>query len=252
MYGINFFFEACDSFLTFQRYVKQLVETMPFDPKQRDIEFEVYARANDVVNVPDAVSWLKKLNVTRVNLGLDSGDDNMLKFLRKNNVDKGKVLSPSQINYEAVRRLANVGITIHASFPLGSFGETPQSLGNTIGFIERIARDFGRAIATIEASELVPLPYSPAWDLFLSRENPVFDFNGGIEATLKEAGIKLNSRIKHELREKYRNQDLLGIHSAAQGWIRYFTHINWDDIERVKECADNIARSIGAIYGRAF
>lgn len=250
-YGINFFFEVCDSFLTFQRYVKQLVETMPFDPKQRDIEFEVYARANDVVNVPDAVSWLRMLNVTRVNLGLDSGDNNMLRFLRKNNVDKGKVFSPSQINYEAVRRLAGAGITIHASFPLGSLGETPQSLENTIRFIERIAGDFGRTIVTLEASELVPLPYSPAWDMLLSRENSVFDFNGGIEATLEEAGIRLDERVKQELREKYGNQDLLDVSSTAQDWVRYFTHINWNDIERGKERADNVAKSIGAIYGRA-
>lgn len=250
-YGINFFFEVCDSFLTFQKYVKQLIKTMPFNPKQRDIEFEVYARANDVVNVPDAVSWLKKLNATRINLGLDSGDDNMLKFLRKNNVDKGKVFSPSQINYEAVRRLAEAGMTIHASFPLGSLGETPQSLENTIGFIERIARDFGRSIVTLEASELVPLPYSPAWDILLSRENSVFDFNGGIEATLKEAGIKLDETIKQELREKYGNQDLLDVGYTAHDWVKYFTHIDWNAIESGKEQVDNIAKSIGAICGRA-
>ena len=151
-YGINFFFEVCDSFLTFQKYINQLIETKPFDPKERDIEFEIYARANDVVNVPDSIKWLKELNITRVNLGLDSGDDNMLNLLRKRNKDKKGVFSPAQINYESVKRLAGAGITVHASFPLGSLGETQDSLEKTVQFIDRISKDFGSYLATLEAS----------------------------------------------------------------------------------------------------
>lgn len=248
-YGINFFYEVCDSFLSFPKYVQQLIATKPFDPKKKDVGFEVYARANDVVTVPGAISWLKELNVTRVNLGLDSGDDCMLEFLRKNN--KNSIVSPVQINYNAVKRLAEAGISIHASFPLGSLGETQESLENTLGFIEKISGNYGPSIATLEASELVPLPNSPAWDIFLSKENPIFDFNGGIGRALTEAGIYLDEKTKARLREKYENQDFLKTEELARDWTAYFTHINWGNIERAKERVSKIARGIGAVYGKA-
>ena len=247
-YGVDFFFEPCDSFLSFPKYIKQLIKTKPFDLKAKDIEFEVYARASDVVNIPDAISWLKELNVTRVNLGLDSGDDNMLRFLRKNI----RGVSASQVNYEAVRRLAEAGITIHASFPLGPLGETDDSLCNTISFVGRISEDFGYSIATLEASELVPLPNSPAWDILLSRESSMFDFNGGIDAILEETGVDLGADVKEELRGKYDGTDLLDISSLSEDWARYFTHVSFGDIEAAKERIDEIARGIGANCGRAF
>ncbi len=251
-YGINFFFEACDSFLTFQKYIRDLIETMPFDPKERDIELEVYARANDIANVDASINWLRKLNVTRVNLGLDSGDDNMLRFLRKGNKSMNALLSPSQINYEAVKRLAEAGITVHASFPFGSLGETYESLESTLTFIEQMAKDYGNSIATLEASELVPLPNSPSWDILLSREIPVFEFAGGIDCLLGEAGIELNADVREYLILKYGNRDLLGITELAKDWTKYFTHIRWEDVEKAKETVENIAKSIGAVYGQAF
>ncbi len=250
-YGINFFFEVCDSFLSFQEYIQQLIATKPFDPKKMDIEFEVYARANDVVNTPDSVAWLKQLNITRVNLGIDSGDDNMLNLLGKRNKDKNNTLSPSQINYEAVRRLVDADITIHASFPLGSLGETRESLTKTVGFIERMAKDFGPHLATIEASELVPLPNSPAWDILLSKKHSPFGYDGRLEQMLDDAGIKLSDEIGTFLRNKYDKNDLLNMEELAQDWVSHFTHIDWDLIEETKSYVEKIAKGVGAIYGRA-
>jgi len=253
-HGINFFFEVSDSFLTFQSYVRKLVETQPFDPKERDIEFEVYARANDVVNMKDSVALLNALNVTRVNLGLDSGDDVMLQYLRKHNKDKnGIIQSPSALNYEAVKRLAGAGMTIHGSFPLGSIGETKRSLENTMQFIERLARDFPHKLATLEASELVPLPHSPAWDMLTSADTSMFDFRGygGLESLLRQAGIHLPRGVKERLRAKYIGEDILDVEELAKDWTRYFTHVVWEDIEKAKRRVKHTATRIGAMYGRA-
>jgi radical SAM superfamily enzyme YgiQ (UPF0313 family) len=250
-FGVNFFFEACDSFLTFQRYIKGLIDSKPFDPKERDIEFEIYTRANDVVNIPDSVKWLRELNITRVNLGLDSGDDNMLNLLRKRNRDKGNVLSPSQINYEAVKRLADAGISVHASFPLGALGETNDSLDKTIDFIERISQDYGNRISTLEASELVPLPNSPSWDMLLSRANSVFKGNGGLESMLSEAGIVLGEQERKLLKKKYEDKDLLDVSELAKDWVKYFTHISWNDLEESKKRVEEIAKKYNSRYGKA-
>ena len=250
-YGINFFFEVCDSFLTFRKYIKKLIETMPFDPKDKDIEFEVYARANDVVNMKDSIQMLKKLNVTRVNLGLDSGDDNMLKMLRKRNKDNYDGLSSSMINYEAVRKLAEEGITIHASFPLGSLGETKNSLKSTVSFIERMAKDFEPYLATLEASELVPLPDSPCWDMLLGNNDSKFTYNGGLDGMLKEANVNVTETVMESLREKHSGMDLLDTDLLVQDWVKNFTHVDWQDIEEAKREVQKIAEGIGAVYGRA-
>ncbi len=253
-HGINFFFEVSDSFLSFQRYVRKLVEVRPFDPRERGIELEVYARANDIVNMKDGVALLQALNVTRVDLGLDSGDDTMLQYLRKNNKDKsGKIQSPSRLNYEAVRKLTEAGITIHASFPLGSLGETRSSLENTLRFIERLALDFPNRLATLEASELVPLPHSPSWDLLTTAPIPMFDFqvDGGLKGMLEQAGIRLPLRVQEHLQEKYVGEDHLDVEELAKDWIRYFTQVAWEDIEQAKRRVNRLASRIGAAYGRS-
>lgn len=252
-HGIDFFFEVCDSFLSFVPYIRKLLDSIPFDPRSRDIEFEVYARVNDIVNLDDGIDLLKRLNVTRVDLGLDSGDDHILEYLRKNNKDRRGVLSQAEINYEGVKKLAQAGITIHASFPLGCLGETHQSIDNTIRFIERLAREFPNHMATLEASELMPLPHSPVWDLILSTDKPMFDFevDGGLEGLLEKANIKIRNDKKEELRSKYASTDLLDTNSLVQDWVENFTHVDWEDIERAKKRVIQIAEGIGAVYGKA-
>jgi radical SAM superfamily enzyme YgiQ (UPF0313 family) len=182
-------------------------------------------------------------------MGLDSGDDNILTFLRKNNQDKKRILSPSAVNYAAVKRLANAGITTQVSFPLGALGETKESLENTVSFIKRISGEFGKSIATLEAPELVPLPNSPSWDLMLNRKNKMF--NRGLEAILEKVGIKLTDDRKMEIKNKYENQDLLKCAELAQDWIINFTHVDYEHIHTTKKRVEQIAKSIGAIFGRA-
>ncbi len=251
-HGINFFFEVCDSFLTFRRYIKNLINEMPFNPKDRDIEFEVYARANDVVNVKESIGWLEQLNVTRVNLGIDSGDDNILRLLRKSNIDRRRILSPSEINYRAVEAIASTGlVTTHLSFPLGALGETHESLRRTVDFVDSLAKAFGDSIATIEASELIPLPNSPSWDMLLSKKTPVFGFDGEMEKTMVDAGIVLSRQTKEELKNRYEGKDMLKYEALTEDWVKHFTHITLSDIEWAKEKVSRIARRIGATYGNA-
>ena len=51
----------------------------------------IYARADEIIGIPEAMKWLKELNVVRVNLGLDSGDNKMLKTFA-HTVDASEVL----------------------------------------------------------------------------------------------------------------------------------------------------------------
>jgi radical SAM superfamily enzyme YgiQ (UPF0313 family) len=246
-YGMNFFFEVCDSFLSAPNYIKDLIRVMPFDPKKRGIAFEVYARANDIVNNKESISWLETLNVKRVMIGLESGDDKMLDSINKGN--RSANLSPVQINYEALRKLDQAGITFHASFVLGILGETKETLNNTLNFIAKIAKDFRKHLATLEASALIPLPNSPAWDYLLLSEKPKFRIEGGVEASLANYDIKLDDKTIKELRKKYENKDLLNTRELGKDWVKYFTHITWNDIEEAVSKCTQIGRETDASLG---
>ena len=254
-YDINFFFEVCDNFFSSHRYLRELIKACPFNPKDQDIEFEIYARASDIVEFRDTLSVLKCLNVTRVNLGLDSGDNEMLGYLEKGVAcDSMRSASPVEINYEAVRMLAENGITIHGSFPLGALGETPASLKNTLEFIEGIVSRFSARIAMIEASELVPLPNSPAWDLLVFSDRAITDGVRNvatIERIAERARISVSRDKRYQLRNKYEDEDLLDALELSKDWIENFTHVSWEDIERAKEAIRNISKRAGCGCGRA-
>jgi radical SAM superfamily enzyme YgiQ (UPF0313 family) len=246
-YGVNFFFEVCDSFLSFPKYVKRLIETMPFDPRERGIEFEVYARANDIVNNSHAITWMKELNVTRANVGVESGDDTMLASINKRNSCKG--LSPAEINYKALSMLTDAGITFHNSFVLGILGETRETMNHTLEFMQRVAIDFRSNLTTLEASSLIPMPNSQAWDYLLTRENPKFKIEGGVDASLARYGISLDDSIKQMLRDKYDNRDLLDSYELGKDWIKYFTHVTWDDIGIAVKKSKEIGKGTKATLG---
>jgi radical SAM superfamily enzyme YgiQ (UPF0313 family) len=246
-YNVNLFYEVADEFLTFPRLIKEIIKTKPFNLKEKGIEMMVYARSDDVLGIPETIEWFKELNITRVNLGLDSGDNEMLKLLRKNL--RVNNLSPLEINYQAVRLLAENNITIHASFPLGSIGETKESLNNTVEFIKRIINEFSNHISVIETSELVPMPNSMAGDILLGKENSKYYENLDVE--LKKGGINIKKSEQKVIREKYQNKDIIDIEEISRDWIKYFTHISWGDIEETKKVILNISKKSGIIYGRA-
>jgi radical SAM superfamily enzyme YgiQ (UPF0313 family) len=220
-YGTDFFMEVYDNFLSSPRYVKALLEEMGksgiklFD---RDIEFEVYARADGILTNKESVRWLKKMNVTRVNLGVDSGDDDILVALGKN-MDKRLGMRPSEINFRAIEKLANAGITFHMSFVLGSLGETQGSLDNTVEFVRAVAKMFPSSMAMVEASELVPLPNSPSWKLM----------HGNAQS----------------------EDDEPDMHEAITQWLKRFTSVSMGMIGDAKERIGKIAGKCG-IAGNSF
>ncbi|MBU4360747.1 radical SAM protein, partial [Patescibacteria group bacterium] len=246
-YGINLFYEVADEFLTFQSFIKDIIKNKPFDLREKDIELMIYARADDIVSIPEAIKWLKELNVVRVNLGLDSGDNKILKLLRKNL--KANNLKPTEINYQAVKLLAENNITVHASFPVGCIGETKTSLKNTLNFVKKIARDFPKHIAALEVSELVPIPNSAVWDMLLGKKKSIY--YDSLYSELKKANIQVSISKLKKLNKKYNNNDIVDIKKSSKDWIKYFTHIDWADVERMEKKIIQIAKKLKIAYGRA-
>lgn len=97
------------------------------------------------------INLLKELGITGLGLGLESGNDRILKYL------KGPGASVEH-NEKAVAIIKKHGITVFGSFVIGSPSEEKKEILDTLKFIKRSRVDgFGLYVLT-------PFPGTPVWD----------------------------------------------------------------------------------------
>jgi anaerobic magnesium-protoporphyrin IX monomethyl ester cyclase len=118
------------------------------------IKFTCNLRANTVDR--EIVRLLSGLGVVSVGLGLESGDDSVLRYL------KGGAISVKQ-NFKAVELIKDGGIFANASFIIGSPGETEEAIFKTYDFIRRSRLDL------FDVYILTPYPGTPVWEYAKGR-----------------------------------------------------------------------------------
>jgi anaerobic magnesium-protoporphyrin IX monomethyl ester cyclase len=118
------------------------------------IKFTCSCRA-DLIN-PGLVHFLSKMGVVSVGIGLESGDEETLRYLKGN---KARV---SQ-NRSAVDLLKKAGIAVNGSFVIGSPHETGEQIMRTYRFIQNSNLDL------FDIYLLTPYPGTPVWDEALKR-----------------------------------------------------------------------------------
>jgi radical SAM superfamily enzyme YgiQ (UPF0313 family) len=109
----------------------------------------------------ETMALLKELGIEGVGLGLESGNDRTLKYL------KGSGASVSQ-NEKAVATIKKHGIRVFGSFVIGSPSEEKGEILDTLQFIKRTGVD-GFAVYV-----LTPFPGTPVWD-YAKHRNLVSD-----------------------------------------------------------------------------
>jgi anaerobic magnesium-protoporphyrin IX monomethyl ester cyclase len=137
----------------FQR-LEKIYELMENRGLLGKVQFTCSCRANVVK--PELVALLKKMGVVSVGMGLESGDDEVLRFLKGGNISVAH-------NHEAINLLKDVGIAVNASFVIGSPGETREQVMNTYNFIK------GSRLDLFDIYILTPLPGTPVWDMAKDR-----------------------------------------------------------------------------------
>lgn len=211
-YGVNFIYEVGDSFTSFayprnKSFIEELVKKKP---DNLNPEWFVYAKANELMN-DRVIELLKKLNVIRMNIGLESGDDEMLKSLHK-----GVTADTSK---GAAEKLAKAGMQMYISYILGAPGETYESLERTLKFNEEIL-DLGNVVC-VDPSVLLPLPGSEAWNILMNRE----------------------------CGKKYRGKDVLDTDMLAKDWVKKFCKVDYSTIQEVTEEIRKATKEHGANVG---
>ena len=119
----------------------------------RSIGFRCSCRANLVT--PEIVSALKAMNVRSIWLGLESGCERVLEYL------KGSVTVEN--NRYAVKLFKDAGMETNGAFVIGSPDETDKEMMETYAFIKKNRLDF------IAVYVLTPLPGTPVWNYALKR-----------------------------------------------------------------------------------
>jgi radical SAM superfamily enzyme YgiQ (UPF0313 family) len=154
VYGARHITLFDDLFVIDKERVRRLVELVRSAGLHKRVSFNCLARANLVDD--EIAELLRKMNVRRVGMGLESGSDRMLKRL------KGRDCSVEG-NRRAVLALARHGLETEAAFLIGAPGETEQDMLETLRFVQENPLDL------FEVYLLAPYPGTPLWDYALER-----------------------------------------------------------------------------------
>jgi len=143
-------------------FVRHLIHDRPQDVPSYCLE--CYVHPGELRSM-EQVKLLQDLRVKRVFVGFESGDNRMLKSMRKGSSEK--------LHKNCVQLLAKGEIEFVAIFVLGLRGETVESLEKTLAFAQYIKAVAGDLAMTISATPVLPLPGSSLWTEIL-RARPEY------------------------------------------------------------------------------
>ncbi|MCG3146257.1 MAG: Anaerobic magnesium-protoporphyrin IX monomethyl ester cyclase [Gammaproteobacteria bacterium] len=231
--GFDWIWEVCDDFATFATtrtrdkpsFIEQLVASKPQEDTPR---LFVYSRAQEINE--NIVDLYKKLNVAKVNIGMESGDDLMLVSLNKSNPHG------NEDNLRAARLLADAGIQIHVSYVLGAVGETEENLENTYLLAQELV-NIGNT-TSMDPSVLLPLPGAPVWRL-------LYD----VDYARKEAA-KYNIEVRDITQfRSYLHTDLVDTSGLAEKWVDTFCKVDYASIEHYSKRINQLITQVGGVPG---
>jgi anaerobic magnesium-protoporphyrin IX monomethyl ester cyclase len=138
-----------DLMMADKRRLHKLVSLLKEEKIEKKVKFAVNARANLLT---EEVVWLlKEMNVVSVGMGLESGNERILRYL------KGDRISIEE-NRRAIQFLKKYRIAANASFVIGSPDETREEILDTYRFIGTSGLNF------VDTYVLTPYPGTPIWE----------------------------------------------------------------------------------------
>ncbi len=142
-----------DLFTANRKRLRQIANMLVAEGLQKEVSFICYCRSKTVNE--EVVESLKMMNVKTVMLGLESGCDRTLEYLKGNVTVKD--------NEKAVNLLKDGGIRVLASFIIGAPDETEEEIMQTYDFIKNSRLD------SVEVGILTPYPGTPVWEYAANR-----------------------------------------------------------------------------------
>ena len=157
-YNVEAITVSDDLFISSTKRIESIVEKMEQQKLLGKIRFLVDLRAN-LVN-DHLAQMLKKMGVVKAALGLESGSDRILQYLKGKNVTVAD-------NRNAVKILNRNGIGAYCCFMIGAPPETKEDIEKTRGLIREIldldTRNFCQLTVT------TPLPGTQLWNYAIEK-----------------------------------------------------------------------------------
>jgi len=186
-----------DLFIADKRRLEEIVSLIKEKGIDQKVKFTCSARANLITD--EVANLLKEMKVSAVGLGLESGCDKTLKYLKGGNIS-------IENNIEAVNILKNHKIAANASFVIGSPQESKEDILETYNFIKN------NPVSLFDVYVLTPYPGTNIWQYAL-RKNLVsndmdwsklnVNFNKNIEGSIILSEI-LNKKEVVKLYKKFK------------------------------------------------
>ncbi len=148
IYGVNHFVVYDDLMIVNRERLKKIIKILENKNLVKKIDFELYGRANIIDE--EMCILLKKMNVTSIAFGLESGSEKILKYLKKGNVTV-------QQGEKAVKMCNKFGLKVAGLFIMGSPEETEEDLLKTLKFIKN------PYLSSIQVYQATPLPGTELW-----------------------------------------------------------------------------------------
>lgn len=162
--------------------LRKIVELIKKEKINEKVKFACWGKANLIDT--EICKLLKEMNVKVVGLGLESGSDKILGYLKKNTATVND-------NKKAIEMCKRFGFEVHGTFIFGSPNETMKDIEMTYNFIK------DNPIDETNVYILTPYPGTEAWELakkhnLVSEDMNWKNFNMGIsvwESAKKGAGL---------------------------------------------------------------
>jgi radical SAM superfamily enzyme YgiQ (UPF0313 family) len=201
MYECNHFWELSDTICASKEWLKEFYKLRP---KQNNFFFRGYARASEITK--EMANYLKQLGYKEIFIGIESGDNNILKHTNKGSTDK--------VNLRATKILSDAGIKTFASVVLGLPEESTESLETTFNHVIKL---FDNGLYTLSVCVFAPYPGSRAFNMIRSHPAVI---------------------------SKYLNQDTFDWPLFSKDWIDHFCNCNLKDIENISNKFNALPNSL--------
>jgi anaerobic magnesium-protoporphyrin IX monomethyl ester cyclase len=153
-YGVTNINFQDDLFMLQAERIARITEILQQKGLLGKVEFSGAIRAN-LVN-ETILGLLREMGVRMLNLGLESGCEETLSYLKAGNVT-------IEDNRNAVRMIKSYGMLVGGSFIIGAPKETREDVQKTLDLIKELDLD------GISFYVLTPFPGTPVWDYAYSR-----------------------------------------------------------------------------------
>jgi len=192
-YDVNYFWDVTD---TFTRPINRLKELVSIKPANLAAKFLLYGRSDDINDL--SASLLSQFGAYEIFLGVESGDNKVLK-----NARRGQIASKA---IKAVNILNKYKIKAIVSFQVGLPGDNDRSCEASLKLAKELAETGN--VSEVFSSMLLPMPGSNAFSMLM--ECP---------------GMK----------NKYDGLDILPLEELRRDFIDNFCMVDYDRLANVRD-----------------